>query len=133
MTTVSKDFIVKNGIIVGANSSVTGTLTATAFIGDGSGLTNTPSSPLAINNAASASLYANNALTYLSSNNTISAGIDLTQNTNITTATNNAASASLYANTGINNAASASTYANTGITIAQNALDSATAMAIALG
>lgn len=42
MATVSKDFIVKNGIIVGANSAVTGTLTATAFVGDGSGLTNTP-------------------------------------------------------------------------------------------
>ena len=72
-----------------------------------------------INNASSASLYANNALSYLSSNTSIIAGIDATQNTNITTSTNNAASASLYA--------------NTAITIAQNALDSATAMAIALG
>jgi hypothetical protein len=54
-----------------------------------------------INNAASASLYANNALSYLSSNNTIFADINATQNTNITTATNNAASASLYANNAV--------------------------------
>ena len=62
---------------------------------------------------------ANNALTYLSSNNTINAGIDLTQNTNITTATNNAASASLYANNALSYLSSNNTI-NAGVDLTQN-------------
>lgn len=40
MATVNKNFKVKNGLDVSGNTTVEGTVTATAFIGDGSGLSN---------------------------------------------------------------------------------------------
>ncbi|CAB4167425.1 hypothetical protein UFOVP1666_63 [uncultured Caudovirales phage] len=39
MSTISKDFIVKNGIVVGTNANIAGSVTATSFAGDGSALT----------------------------------------------------------------------------------------------
>jgi len=86
---------------------------------------------LSINNAASASAYANTGIRNAASASAYAnAGITLAQAafnaTNSSslyanTGINNAASASLYANTGINNAASASQYANTGINNAASA------------
>ena len=84
-----------------------------------------------INNAASASSYANTALNNVASASIYAnTGITLAQaafdkaNTDLTLETagfDAANSASLYANTGINNAASASSYANTGINNAASA------------
>jgi hypothetical protein len=71
---------------------------------------------LSINNAASASAYANTGIRNAASASQYA-------NTGI----NNAASASQYANTGINNAASASQYANNGITLAQASYNKANA------
>jgi hypothetical protein len=39
MATIDKDFRVKNGLVVGQNAVIGGTVTATTFIGDGSQLT----------------------------------------------------------------------------------------------
>ena len=44
MATINKNFKVKNGLDVSGNTTVEGTITATTFIGDGSGLTNVGSS-----------------------------------------------------------------------------------------
>ena len=71
---------------------------------------------LSINNAASASAYANTGIRNAASASAYA-------NTGI----NNAASASAYANTGINNAASASQYANSGIGLAQASYNKANA------
>ena len=71
---------------------------------------------LSINNAASASAYANTGIRNAASASAYA-------NTGI----NNAASASQYANNGINNAASASQYANNGIGLAQASYNKANA------
>ena len=44
MATINKNFKVKNGLDVSGNTTIQGTITATTFIGDGSGLTNVGSS-----------------------------------------------------------------------------------------
>ena len=56
MTTISKDFIVKNGIVVGDNADVAGSVTAASFSGDGSALTGTATSFTANNVTTNANL-----------------------------------------------------------------------------
>ena len=116
-------FLAANSASLYANTGINNAASASLYAN--TGINNAASASLYANtgiaNAGSAALFANNALTYLSANTSIIAGIDLTQNTNISTAIANAASASLYANTGITNADSASAYANTGINNAASA------------